>query len=471
MVQLVRDDEAFLEPLGPKTVRPGDVFAVRTSRETLVELLAVDGLSLSGERVDDAGLERAEDERNLVEVVVAPGSELAGESLAATNFRQRYDATVLAVRRGGDVVRRRMARIPLRVGDTLLVEAPADSITRLDRTRQFIVAREVDRPDDRRSKTPVAVGIVLSVVAFAGLGVFDILTSALAGALAMVVTGCLRPPEVYEAIQWDVIFLLAGVIPLGLAMDATGAAGLVAESLVQVGAVVPPIVVVGLFYVVTALLTNVVSNNAAVVLMIPVALRAAAQLGASPRAYVFAVAFAASTAFMTPIGYQTNLFVYGPGGYRFSDYFRVGAPLQAIMAVVTTLGIAAIWGVWICWLGNCMTTRERQRVEWESPRPGSVSLCRSSAGRDWSGPPHCGKHDEASIATRERSERVRSVLKIAAGDVGIQQISDLRDNESRDSSVARAFWLSSPSRSVVVVAHPHAGRVRGATLRTVSLSC
>ncbi len=345
IVQLVRDGEAFLEPLGPKTVRAGDVFAVRTSRETLVELLAVDGLALSGETVDDAGLERAEDERNLVEVVVAPGSEVAGETMASTNFRQRYDATVLAVRRGGDVIRRRMARLPLRVGDTLLVEAPADSVARLDRSRQFIVAGEVERPDDRRSKTPVAVGIVLGVVALAGVGVLDILTAALAGALAMVVTGCLRPPEVYEAVQWDVIFLLAGVIPLGLAMDATGAAGLVAESLVSVGGAVPPIVVVGLFYVVTALLTNVVSNNAAVVLMIPVALRAATQLGAPPRAYVFAVAFAASTAFMTPIGYQTNLFVYGPGGYRFSDYFRVGAPLQAIMAVVTTVGIAVIWGV------------------------------------------------------------------------------------------------------------------------------
>ncbi len=345
VVQLVRDDEAFLEPLGPKTVRAGDVFAVRTSRETLVELLAVDGLALSGTTVDDAGLERAEDERNLVEVVVAPGSELAGESLATTNFRQRYDATVLAVRRGGDVIRRRMARLPLQVGDTLLVEAPADSIARLDRERQFIVAREVERPDDRQSKTPIAVGIVLSVVGLAGVGALDILTAALAGALAMVVTGCLRPPEVYEAVQWDVIFLLAGVIPLGLAMDATGAAGLVADGLVQVGGSVPPIVVVGLFYVVTAVLTNVVSNNAAVVLMIPVALRAATQLGAPPRAYVFAVAFAASTAFMTPIGYQTNLFVYGPGGYRFSDYFRVGAPLQAIMAVVTTLGIAAVWGV------------------------------------------------------------------------------------------------------------------------------
>jgi di/tricarboxylate transporter len=345
IVQLIRGEDAFLEPLGPKTVRPGDVFAVRTDRDTLVELLAVDGLDLTTQVVDDAELERSETGRNLVEVVVAPGSEVVGESLVSVTFRQRYDATVLAIRRGGELIRKRMDRVPLRVGDTLLVEAAADSVTRLDATRDFIVAGELERPDFRRSKTPIAVGIVVAVVGLAGVGVLDILTAALAGALGMVVTGCLRPPEVYEAVQWDVIFLLAGVIPLGLAMDHTGAAALIAAGLVGAAEVVPPIVVLGLFYVVTALLTNVVSNNAAVVLMIPVALRAGTQLGSSPRAFVFAVAFAASTAFMTPIGYQTNLFVYGPGGYRFSDYIRVGGPLQALLAVVTTVGVAAIWGV------------------------------------------------------------------------------------------------------------------------------
>ncbi len=345
VVQLIRGERAFLEPLGPKTIRAGDVFAMRTDRETLVELLEVDGLDLSTHTVADADLEQAESARNLVEMVVAPGSEVAGETLASARFRQRYDATVLAIRRGGDLIRKRMDSLPLRVGDTLLVEASADSIAELDRSRQFIVAGELERPDYRRSKTPIAIGIVVAVVALAGLNVLSILTAALAGALAMVVTGCLRPPEVYEAVQWDVVFLLAGVIPLGLAMDHTGGATLIADGLVGVAAFVPPIVVLGLFYVVTALLTNVVSNNAAVVLMIPVALRAATTLGSSPRAFVFAVAFAASTAFMTPIGYQTNLFVYGPGGYRFTDYVRVGGPLQALLAVVTTIGVATIWGV------------------------------------------------------------------------------------------------------------------------------
>jgi di/tricarboxylate transporter len=157
----------------------------------------------------------------------------------------------------------------------------------------------------------------------------------------MVLTGCLRPGEVYDAVQWDVIFLLAGVIPLGIAMQETGAAELVAEFVVASAAALPIVAVLGLFYVVTALLTNIISNNASVVLMVPVAVEAARDpaVAADPFSFIMAVTFAASTAFMTPVGYQTNLFVYGPGGYKFTDYLRVGAPLQLVFAVVTTLGI------------------------------------------------------------------------------------------------------------------------------------
>jgi di/tricarboxylate transporter len=149
---------------------------------------------------------------------------------------------------------------------------------------------------------------------------------------------------VYDSVQWDVVFLLAGVIPLGLAMERTGGADFLAELVVQSSAGLPVLGVLGLLYLVTALLTNVISNNASVVLMIPVAFEIALQVGGDPFAFVLAVTFAASTAFMTPVGYQTNLFVYGPGGYKFTDYVRVGTPLQLVFAVVTTFGIAAIYG-------------------------------------------------------------------------------------------------------------------------------
>jgi di/tricarboxylate transporter len=346
VVQLIRDGEAFIEPLAPKTIRAGDVFALRTDRDTLLDIADADGFDLLPEvDVDEAELEQAEPADNLVEVVVAPGGSLVGETLASANFRQRYNATVLALRRGGELVRNRMDHTRLRVGDTLLVQATGDSIERLNNNRTFIVAQEVTRPDFRESRIPVAVGIVAAVVGLAALTPISIAVSALAGALGMVLTGCLKPPELYDSIHWDVIFLLAGVIPLGIAMERTGGADLIAESIVQVSPGLPPVIVLGLMYVVTALLTNVISNNASVVLMIPVAVEVALALGASPFSFVLAVTFAASTAFMTPVGYQTNLFVYGPGGYRFTDYLKVGTPLQVVFAVVTTLGIVAIWGV------------------------------------------------------------------------------------------------------------------------------
>jgi di/tricarboxylate transporter len=346
VVQLIRGDRRFQEPLGQKTIRAGDVFAVRTARSTLVELADAEGLDLLPEvEVDEDELEASTEAETLVELVVAPGSALLGESLVSTGFRQRYDATVLALRRGPELTRQRMDDVSLRVGDTLLVQATAESIRRLERGRDVIVAGEVERPEHRPKKMPVAVGIVAAVVGTAALGWLDILAASLAGSLAMVLTGCLRPSELYDAVQWDVIFLLAGVIPLGLALESTGGADLLANGLVAVAPSLPPLLVLGLLYLLTALLTNVVSNNASVVLMIPVAVEAAARLDASAFGFVLAVTFAASTAFMTPVGYQTNLMVYGPGGYRFLDYVTVGAPLQLAFAVVTTLGIAAIWGL------------------------------------------------------------------------------------------------------------------------------
>ena len=346
LIQLLRGDRIFLEPLGPKLIQARDVFAVRTDRDTLVELLDIEGLDLVPEaQVDEAELEAATERQSLVEVVIAPGSSLIGETLASANFRQRYDATVLALRHGQELYRQRMDRVRLRIGDTLLVQATPETIDRLNVNRDFIVAQEVERPDFRRSKILVAVGIVAAVVAIAALTPIHIVVSALAGAVAMILTGCLRPQELYDAVQWDVIFLLAGVIPLGIALQETGGADLLADLFVMAAPGLPAIVALGLMYLLTAVLTNVISNNASVVLMIPVAVEAAEQLGANAFAFVLAVTFAASTAFMTPVGYQTNLLVYGPGGYRFTDYLKAGAPLQAVFTVVTTLGIAFFWGL------------------------------------------------------------------------------------------------------------------------------
>ncbi len=345
VLQVDRHDDRLIEPLGQVTLRSGDVMKVRTDRATLEQLITVDGLDLVGGDLTDEELEVDQEEQTLVEVVIPSRSSLVGETLASTTFRQRYDANVLAFRSRGELIRDRMDRLPLRVGDTLLVQAPADSVDRLSRTPDFIVAHEPASPDYRSKKIPHALAIVAGVVLLPALGILPIVVSALAGVVGMVFTGVLRPPELYDSVDWNVVFLLAGVIPLGIALEQTGGAELLGEFVAGSAAILPAVGVLWVFYLATSLITNVISNNASVVLMLPVAVEAAQQIGANAFAFVLAVTFAASTSFMTPVGYQTNLFVYGPGGYEFSDFFRLGAPLQLLLSVITTIGIVYFWGL------------------------------------------------------------------------------------------------------------------------------
>ena len=345
VLQLIRNGEQFDEPLARKEIDVNDTLRLRTNRETLEYIMDAEGLTLSGGPRTEDELHPEEEQPVLVEVVIPSGSFLIGETLTSSSFRQRYDANVLAFRTRGDVVRDRFEDIHIRVGDTLLVQSPPDSLTRLVENEDFIVAHEFDEVTYRSEKIPFAVGIIAGVVALPALNILPIVVSALAGVVAMIFTGVLKPTELYSSVEWNVIFLLAGVIPLGIALQQTGAAALLGDAVAATSVFLPPIGVLWVFYLATGLLTSVISNNASVVLMIPVAANAAQSIGANAFAFVLAVTFAASTAFMTPVGYQTNLFVYGPGGYKFSDFIRVGAPLQFLLSIVTVLGIAFFWGI------------------------------------------------------------------------------------------------------------------------------
>ncbi|CDK40684.1 arsenite transport protein [Halorubrum sp. AJ67] len=369
ILQLIRDGERFTEPLARKQIHANDTLLIRAGRDTLEQLANADDLAIEGSVETDEELEPEQtNDQSIVEVVIPSRSFLVGETLTSSTFRERYDGNVLALRSRGELIRDRMENIKIRAGDTLLIQADTDSIDRLAQNRDFILAHEADDPDYRTDKIPHAIAIMFGVVGFVampweflgnglasltGVEQFtmlaaaqqDILVTALAGVVAMVVTGVLKPNELYDSVDWDVIFLLAGVIPLGIALEQTGAARLLGNLVSASAEFLPVILVLWLFYIATGLITSVISNNASVVLMIPVAAASAAQIGTNPFAFVLAVTFAASTAFLTPIGYQTNLFVYGPGGYTFADFFKVGAPLQLLLSVVTTLGIAFFWGI------------------------------------------------------------------------------------------------------------------------------
>ncbi|MFA9517301.1 SLC13 family permease [Halopenitus sp. H-Gu1] len=369
ILQLIRDGERFTEPLARKQIDAGDTLLLRASRDTLERLAVADDLAIAGSVETDEELEPEQTtDQSIVEVVIPSRSFLVGETLTSSSFRERYNGNVLALRSRGEVIRDRMEDIKIRAGDTLLIQAESDSIDRLAQNNDFILAHEADDPDYRTDKIPHAIAIMVGVVGFVampweflgnglasltGVEQFtmlagaqqNILVTALAGVVGMVVTGVLKPNELYDSVDWDVIFLLAGVIPLGIALEQTGAARLLGNLVSASADFLPVILVLWLFYISTGLITSVISNNASVVLMIPVAAASAAQIGTNPFAFVLAVTFAASTAFLTPIGYQTNLFVYGPGGYTFADFFKVGAPLQLLLSIVTTLGIVFFWGI------------------------------------------------------------------------------------------------------------------------------
>ena len=367
VLRIRREGRAVTTPMGERRIRENDVLIVRTDPATVRRLLHLPGVGLGGggpverkelgveedpllegklpPKADDEERSPEEPERSLVELVVLSETPLVGETLRSLNFSQTYQAWVLAIRRGSGILHSKLNRTELAGGDTLLVQAGPEAIERLGADRNFIVSRVIKEPEFRRGKTALAIGIVAGVVALAATGVMPIAVAALAGVVVMVVSGCLRANELYTAVDWNVIFLLAGLIPLGVALEQSGGADFLALHLVSGVESWSPLTVVFIFYLFTALITNVISNNASVVLMIPVAVGAAEILGADPFAFIMAVTFAASTAMLTPVGYQTNLMVYGPGGYRFTDFFRVGAPLQVLLAFVTTFGIWMIWGV------------------------------------------------------------------------------------------------------------------------------
>lgn len=235
-----------------------------------------------------------------------------------------------------------MEEMEFKAGDILLIMAGEATMDRLRANRNFIVTNEIETEDDdfRRSRMILSTGILVGVITLAVFNIAPIVISALAGVLLMVITGCLQPSEVYDTVNWEIIFLLAGVIPLGVAMEKTGTAGYLAASILSAAGFLSPMLILVLFYIITAILTNVISRNASIVFMLPIAVDAARQLGVNPFAFILIVTFAVGCSFLTPVGNQINLMVYGPGGYRFRDFLVVGGPLQLIYAVLIPVLVA-----------------------------------------------------------------------------------------------------------------------------------
>jgi di/tricarboxylate transporter len=267
-----------------------------------------------------------------------------GRTLTEIQFREKYQLTVLAILREGRPQRTGLADLPLRFGDTLLVQGPRHGLRVLQREADYVVLGDVgDAATLRSKKAPVAIGILAVMLVPVVAGWLPITAAALLAGVLMVLTGCLSMDEAYQSIEWQAVFLVAGTLPLGIAMANTGTADFLAELMVSAVGGFGPLALLAGFYIMTNLLTQFMSNAASTVLIAPIAIDAAQQIGSEPHALLMAVAVGASAGFLTPVAHQSNVLVMGPGGYRFSDYFKAGIPLDIMTLIIVLVVVPLVW--------------------------------------------------------------------------------------------------------------------------------
>lgn len=352
IVGVTRDVDALDPPFDQIRLLEGDRIIMNMAMSGVRDVQATRGLALLPEA--ELGVEQIGAEATaLVEAIVPNNTPLLGQTLRELDFVHRRDVRILAMHRHGMNVRERFEEVPLRFGDTLLLQGTEEAIQNLRDDRSLLFLSPVKVPPVRRHKGWLAIGIVAGVMLVASLGTihigsfaigpFPVATVALLGAVALVLTRCLDMNEAYESINWNIIMLIAGMLGLGLAMEKSGGAVLLARRLNELlGAFGPHVALAGV-YLVSMILTELVSNNAVAALMTPVAISSAVALGCSPRPFIFAVMFAASASFSTPIGYQTNTMIYGAGGYKFTDFFKIGAPLNLLLWALASIMIPIFW--------------------------------------------------------------------------------------------------------------------------------
>ncbi len=338
-LELLRGEEHMWSPRTQK-LQVGDVLLMRGEWEKLEEFRKQAGLEIDPEfrHSRDDGQARV-----LLEVMVTPASPLEGRTLPEIDLLSRYDATVLAIHRRGRVLREKMSRIAFETGDVLMLLVPETMTSKVRGDDRFIVLNE--RDDARRPayKAIVAVGIMIAVVAVSGLRWLPIPIAAICGAVAMALTRCFGRKDVYEAMDWKIIILLGAILPLGVAIEKTGLSKYVVDTGMSLVGSHGPLAALLMVYLLTALLTELMGHNPSVVLMIGIAVSVARAVHADPHPFIVAVAFAAATSFATPVGYPTNTMVYYAGGYRFTDFMKVGIPLIGLFCALSMLLIPRFW--------------------------------------------------------------------------------------------------------------------------------
>lgn len=349
VLELHRAGQTFSAPLADLPLQEGDRLLLRCNRGNLLRLQQEHTISLAPASDQDEDLLELEGVRpsaqRVVEVLLPDGSTLAGTSVRDLRFRQRFNATLLAVRRGNQVLRELLGQVVLRTGDVLLLQAPLDAIRGLQASNDLVLLDELEKDLPTTNRKAVAVIVSLLMILLPMFRLLPLMAAVLLAAAILVISGCLRPGELMRSVRWDVILLLGSLSSFSVAMQKTGLAEGLATDLLHSLRGWPAYSVLLVVFVLGQLFTEGLSNGTTVVLLTPIATELATGLGLPPLAFIYAILFAASQSFLTPVGYQTNLMVYGPGRYRFLDMTRYGAPLTIGLAVLVPWLLCRHFGI------------------------------------------------------------------------------------------------------------------------------
>ncbi|MGI9241017.1 MAG: SLC13 family permease [Verrucomicrobiales bacterium] len=344
VIEVSRGGVRLEAPLNEVVLESGDQLLIKSRIEGVMDVEGTEGVEI-GE-----GLDRLRtDSAILMEGIVGRGSSLAGKSLKELNFRQRFGVIIVAVHRRGVNLRERFEKVKLEFGDTILVEGPAERMSELFAEKDFVNLSKPKQRPLRRRKAPIAalalIGFLLigSLKDSCGNELVPRVVLALAAVIIVMLCRCIGRSEAYSAIEWKLIFMIFGMLGLGYSLGETGAAETFADWSISLFGVDRPRVVLAILYLIAALLTELISNSAVAALLTPIAISVGLSMGVDPRPLVVAVMFGASASFSTPIGYQTNTYVYGAGGYKFTDFARIGIPLAVLLWLVASILIPVFW--------------------------------------------------------------------------------------------------------------------------------
>ena len=346
VLDIIRNNKHVSKNIRKTILQKGDILFVRGSLENFIRMKEIEKVTLlTDEKLTQKELEH---ENNiLVECLLTEQSDLVGKSLMASNFRRKFGSFILAIRREGDIYKKKIAHVVLQTYDTLLVYGPENNLEKLSKNRGFIILTEVETKLKRQKFWWLSILVTFLAISLAAFQVITITQAAMTAVVILLLFKQITPQESYKSIHWQVIVLISALIPIGIVMQTSGTAdwigNLISRATLSVDTSLQPYFLLGIIYFITMVLTEISSNAATAIIMVPITLSITEQLGINSRPFVFAVAFAASSSFITPIGYQTNLMVYGPGGYKFTDFIKVGLPLALIFWILAVFLIPIIW--------------------------------------------------------------------------------------------------------------------------------